>query len=363
MRSYIERTKSFLNKHERRISVFALLAGFVFDSLTLTQIDRLYDNMVIIAYIVIASIGIFIVNLYSNGRIVGRLFSLIDSMFPILIQFAFGGLFSAFTVFYSRSATLSGSWPFLLVLVGLLIGNEFLKKHYRLFTLQIGLLFFVVYSYLIFVVPILLQKMGTIVFLTSGVLAYIILRYYLKLFSKFVPELYSKAKFWINLSVVSILVVVNTLYFLNYIPPIPLSLKHIGVYHSIVRGSSGDFVVRYEEKPWYKKFFFTDVYKKEGDGRVYVLSNIYAPVDLTADIIHEWQKYDDVTGEWKKVFEISFPVRGGRSQGYRGYSYKENPDIGLWRVNVKTAKGQIVGRQKFRVEQSTGNINIVQKVM
>jgi len=363
MRSYIERTKIFLQKHERRISVFALLAGFVVDSLTLTQIDRLYDNMVIISYLVIVGVGIFVVNLYNNGKVVGRIFSLIDSFFPIFISFAFGGLFSAFTVFYSRSTTFSGSWPFLLLLIGLLIGNEFLKKHYRIFTLQITLLFFVVYSYFIFIVPILLQKIGTIIFITSGILALFAIAYYRKIIKKFIPDLHEKTKWSVTFSIALVFIAVNILYIFNFIPPIPLSLKHIGVYHGVVRTNSGNYIVRSEPTTWFRRFFFTDVYNKTPGERAFVMSSVYAPVDLKVDIVHEWQKYNEEKSQWEKVFVVDFPVKGGRLEGYRGYSFSENPAVGLWRVNVKTTKGQIIGRQKFNIVEATGDINIVQETL
>ena len=43
------------------------------------------------------------------------------------MQFLLGGLFSAYAVFYSRSATLTGTGSFSACLVVLLVANEFLR--------------------------------------------------------------------------------------------------------------------------------------------------------------------------------------------------------------------------------------------
>src|SRR5439155_22007289 len=42
---------------------------------------------------------------------------------PALTQFALGGLWSGFLVFYSRGASLAASWLFLTVLAAFLVGN------------------------------------------------------------------------------------------------------------------------------------------------------------------------------------------------------------------------------------------------
>ena len=69
-------------------------------------------------------------------------------------QFALGGLWSAFLVFYTRGAVLAASWPFLLVLAAIFIGNELFKKYHSQLVFTAVLYFFALFSYAIVTVPI-----------------------------------------------------------------------------------------------------------------------------------------------------------------------------------------------------------------
>src|SRR5207253_2684542 len=102
---------------------------------------------------------------------------LLKKIRPLVVaatQFAFGGLWSAFLIFYGRSAAFSASWPFLIVLGGIFIGNEVFKKYHSRLVFTCTLLFFALFSYTIFVVPIFTGAMGKPMFLLSGIIASIV---------------------------------------------------------------------------------------------------------------------------------------------------------------------------------------------
>ncbi len=357
----VARTKYFIHKHERVISITALLAGFLLDSLTLTRIDRLYDNIVVGTYITISLFGIFIVNLYEHSTFKVKLFDFFHSIFPIIIQFAFGGLFSAFTVFYGRSSSISGSWPFLFILVGLLVGNEFLKRHYRVFTLQVSLLFFIIYSYSIFVVPILVHKMNGWVFTLSGFLSLVIIFLYIRLFRRFIPQLYMRSKIALRLSIVAILVFINILYIYNFIPPIPLSIKDTGIYHSIIKTADGTYLAEKEKQPWYHFLMSDRLHIQAGDS-LYAFSSIYTPIHSDIVIVHKWQQWDDALNEWVTKSKIPFSITSGRIDGFRGYSIKGNITTGLWRISIENERGQVIGREVFVVKENDDTKRIIQQV-
>jgi len=116
MKYFFQNMKSFFVKYERHISTGAFAAGFIIDNLTLTRIDLLLDNLILFSYLVVAGSVIVFLNFYERGvftGFVGRFFAPARLVAPIAMQFAFGGLFSGFFIFYSRSASLSASWPFL----------------------------------------------------------------------------------------------------------------------------------------------------------------------------------------------------------------------------------------------------------
>src|SRR3989344_4056482 len=92
-----------------------------------------------------------------------------------ILQFAFGGVFSSDLVLYFRSADFFVAWPFILLLVAIFIANEFLKKHYVRLSFQISLFFLSIYWFAIFLVPVVMHRIGTWVFLFSGLVSLLVI--------------------------------------------------------------------------------------------------------------------------------------------------------------------------------------------
>ena len=141
------------------------------------------------------------------------------------------------------------------------------------------------------------------------------------------------------------------LYFANIIPPIPLSLKAGSAYHWVEKIPGGGYVVTGEtETAWYEKWRINKkIHLRPGES-VFVFSSIFAPADLNIKIVHDWQYFDGKENEWISISKISFPIQGGREGGYRGFSKKESVFPGEWRVDVKTDRGQVIGRVRFEIE-------------
>jgi len=341
--------KEFYLKYEGRISSAALLGGFIFDNLTLQRIDLLFENLVIIFYLLLSGGGILLKNYFDEHSPQKNFFINLESFLPLFIQFAFGGLFSGFFIFYSRSATLSSSWPFVLILLVLLIGNEFFKKQYQRMTFQLSIYFVAVFSFSIFFLPVLTKSISPFIFVLSGIFSLIYIYLFLLLLSKIVPQKYLKSRKNLKGSIILLFVLINVLYFSNLIPPIPLSLKEAGVYHNVQR-VNGSYKIVGEKIAWYKKIFSKETVHLRGDQEVYVFSSVFAPTDLNIEIIHDWQYFNKINKEWISASQIIFPIVGGRDGGYRGFSQKENIFPGKWRVDIKTERNQIIGRVNFNVE-------------
>lgn len=350
MKKAVIRVKSYISKYERHISSAALLGGFILDSLTLQRIDFLFENLVIIFYITIAGFGILILNLFEANKIRGKFFAGLYKIMPVAIQFAIGGLFSGFLVFYFRSASLIAAWPFVFLLLGLLIGNELLKKYYERTVFNITVYFFCIFLFFIFAVPTYLGRMGDDIFLLSGGISLIIIALFIGLLYWLVPSSIKPTKKLIIAGVGGIFIFINMLYFTNIIPPIPLALKDIGVYHSVQRTLGGYSIIdEIEQKNFWQYFQPKKMHVSEGQ-RLYVYSAVFAPTALSTNIVHRWQHYDEVQKSWVTMTHSSFPINGGRDAGYRGYSWKAGLRAGLWRVSVETPRGQLIGRTTFRVE-------------
>lgn len=341
--------KELYLKYERFISPLSLLAGFVTDNLTLRRIDLLVENIAILSYLFIVGVSILILNAYDVGRLRGKTIDKLYDILPFVMQFAFGGLFSVFVVFYFRSASFFASWPFLLVLAGLLVGNEVFRKQYSRLVFQLSIYFAAIFSYSVFAVPIVLNKMNDMVFLISGFASIAFISLFVFTISLVLREKLNPARGIFIKSIAGIYLLFNVFYFANIIPPIPLSLKESGIYHDVQR-LSGGYVIKTEPTQW-PGFFnnFNRVFHWKRGEPVYCYSAVFAPAKINTEILHRWSYFNDEKKEWEVKSLLGFPIIGGRDGGYRGYSVKYEIEPGKWRVDVITEQGKILGRIKFEI--------------
>jgi hypothetical protein len=127
-----------------------------------------------------------------------------------------------------------------------------------------------------------------------------------------------------------------------------LALREEAISHGITRTGDG-YTLQVEKESWIKKLWSGSTFHKNVGESVSVYTAIFAPKDLNAKIIHDWQWYDERKKEWVSKDQLSFTLTGGRREGFRGYSTKTTVPFGHWRVYVKTERGQILGRVSFTV--------------
>ena len=334
-------------EHDRWISSIGLVVGFIFDNLTISRTDYYADMRLFFIYLLLLGASIVFLNLMESGYFKPSYWKHTALMFTT--QLLIGYMFSGFVVIYGRSASILSSWFFLLILAALLIGNEFIKKHYARMTLHMSIYFLGIYSCMIFVLPVIFGQMGAWIFLLSGAVSVGIFLAFVYLLALFIPNHVKADERQIRLAVGAILVLINATYFLGIIPPIPLSLKTAEVYHTLERDNTGDYSLTREESPWYSFLqFFERVHVVKGDP-LFIATSVFAPTNFSAEIVHDWYHYDDAKSAWVLSSSISFIAQGGREGGFRGYSEKSDPEPGLWRVDVKTGTGQALGSVKFKV--------------
>jgi hypothetical protein len=360
LRGMWKKITSFYWRYERHISSLALIGGFVFDALTLKKVDQLIDNLWVVVHLLVVSLCIFLLNV-TEREDKGRVRENFQFWLIFIMQFAFGGLLSTFLVFYFRSATLSASWPFLLLLLLAFAGNEIFKKHYSRLIFQISFLFISIFSFAIYVLPILFHEIGSGVFLLSGLVSLVAISFFIFMLWLFARERFGSLKdqYILLAAIVGIYAIVNVLYFTNLIPPLPLSLKAAGVYHSLVRDADGNYDATEEPKSWQNFFIAYDPYYEVPGDPIYAYTAIYSPAKLDTTIIDEWQYYATSTNKWITESRIDLPIDGGRDGGYRTYSSKTSLTPGFWRVNVVTSNGLYIGRIKFEVRDAVTEPSVV----
>ncbi len=359
-RSLRARWHNFWHRNEKRLSTLAFLGGVFWDNVMLQRIDMLIDNLFFSFYVLVTASSIVLYHSLDYRALRKKVNppAIIDWL-PFVIQFCFGALFSGFFVFYSRSGSLFTSWPFLLFLLILLFGNEHVRKHYARLTFQVMMFFVVIFSYCIFLVPLLLHRMGPAEFVLSGIFSLIIMLGLLYILYKATPERYLKSRPLMLFSIASIFIIFNVLYFTNIIPPIPLSLKEIGIYHYIERTSDGNYRAVREKLTLFdiRDRLNPTFHYSEGEA-IYAYTSIFSPTSLDVTVSHEWYKYDEESKKWIFANRVPYPITGGGANGFRGYSVKENISPGLWRVDVVTEREQLLGRLKFTVVKSISSVEM-----
>ena len=90
------------------------------------------------------------------------------------MQFLLGGLFSAYAIFYSRSATLTSTAIFFALLVVLLVGNEFLRDRLSSLRLLVSLYALVCFGFFTFFLPVMTGYMNAAIFLLGAVLSAVV---------------------------------------------------------------------------------------------------------------------------------------------------------------------------------------------
>ena len=345
----VQKIRDFYAKFERPISSLSLVGGFVFDAVTLQRVDALWENFWVLAHLVI--VGVFMVLIHAQESEAGDEHDATKKHFWYvnILQFFFGGILSTYLVFYFRSADILVTWPFILILVAAFWANESLKRHYIRLSFQISLYFLCLYSFAIFLVPVLMHQIGDKIFLISGVSALVLIGIFILTLRILAGEKFKRSRKIILISIFTITVVVNILYFTNLIPPIPLSLKGGDVYHSLYRDTSGNYVVQNENLGWLGYFQLYQNFHEVAGSPIYAYSAVFSPSNLDLVIVHEWQHYDSATGKWQTVGLVALPVVGGRAGGFRTFSEWTNATAGRWRVNVKTQTGALIGRLRFNV--------------
>jgi hypothetical protein len=337
-----------------------LILGFVIDSITLRRVDLLPETILVYAYLLLAGGSVLLMHLKQSGAFTGLLSNRMEPLLPLASSYAFGSLFSAFAVFYAKSASIADSWPFIAVLLGMVVGLEVFKEYRGRLVFNLSVFFLAIFSFSIFSVPLWMGKLGTEIFLLSAVVAIGIFSFFCLLIYAAGRKLFTQNGNVKNIgfSVAGILTAMMILYTTNTLPPIPLVLKDIGVYHYIAKDTPSPEEAAPAEHTVYRMYgevatlwdrlFGITVHWVKNEP-IYVFSSVFTPVAIETDIVHRWEYWSTLEEDWVFSNEVPYPSEGGREEGYRGYSWKRGVFPGTWRVTVETPDGLKIGRIEFTV--------------
>ncbi|NOU09396.1 MAG: DUF2914 domain-containing protein [Nitrospira sp.] len=333
------------------------LSGVTYDTLTLTRIDRLLDNLILLLYLVL--LGALIVltgrlgverpsdhaKLASYSRLTRWVLES-RPYYPMASQFLLGGLFSAYAIFYSRSATFTGTAVFFALLIMLLVANEFLRDRLSNLRLLIGLYAVVCFAFFTFFLPVITGFMNSIIFVIGAMLSVAVVLQVAQLIYRNNPDRSRREAIGMTVPASALIGLLVGFYFLNWIPPVPLSFKFGGIYHDVKR--AGDQFELAFEKEWYEIWKRSDT-TYPANTPIYCFTGVFAPVDLNTTIYHHWYFRPNSDKPFTHADKIPIKISGGREGGYRAYSFKQGLDPGDWRVDIEASDGRIVGRVSVTV--------------
>lgn len=334
----------------RFFPVVAFLCGFIWDALTIGRRVRVSDFWQFSA-LLLGSAVLILWLAYRESRmwtepsveksLRGRFLGLAWQAPYLLLQFLFGGLFSALFILYFKSAGHLGTWLTATFLGALLIGNEFAGRRYgKRFTLTWALFALNAILLLNFAFPLAAGSLHPVWFYLSTATG-ILLTHTLWRFSSGQPGRIGPA--W------ALALALLLAWRLDMIAPVPLVKQDIAVGHAF--SQEAGTLRLYVEPPSFWQVWrdqSSTVQVAEGE-KLYGISAVFAPLGVSAPLEHRWE-VQEASG-WRVVYRSRFNSTGGRERGFRGYSWVLNPAPGRWRFIVATQDGRTIGVTPITVER------------
>lgn len=334
----IEKIKDFYQRHQVLVGVIVFLSGFLIDVFTLGEIDDTFSLLQQFVYLVIIGSILFYELLDKTPKFIEKFWAYRE----LILQFLFGSLLSIYTLYFFHSASQLTGFLFIILLGLLLIANEFPQFQKLEFGVKFIVFSLCVISFSLIIFPILFGHISILGFFVSILASLAIFAglYYWKQHS--VVEIKKKYLY----PVIGTHIFFVFAYFFNIIPPVPIAVKHIGVYHQIEK-LPDTYRVSYIP-PKYLFWLDTndDFYAREND-TLNIFVQIFSPRAFSDRVYLEFYR------DGQKQDRIPLAIRGGRSEGYRGFVTKKNYGPGNWKVVVISSDHRPFGDFSFKVHSDT----------
>jgi len=328
------------------------LGGFTFDVAVLDRIDHAATLIQHGTYLALLLVLVLVDQRQAlvgdlPGWLAGR-----KTWVENVTHFLLGTLLNTFCVFYFKSGSGVTVLVFLGLLFGLLALNELPRFRARGPVVRLALYSFCLTSYLAYLYPLLAGALGRRLFIAAAATSSAVMMAVAVMLVRWRHS--AKGHVWrAMLPAVGIQVLLVALHFFKLIPPVPLAVTFMGVYHDVKKTPEGEYLL-YHQRPEWKLWQHGDQHFKAREGdRLYFYARVFAPTRFQDRIRIRWM-YEDPKRGWRTTDVIPFTVTGGREQGFRGNANKKNFEYGDWRVAVETDDGREIGRLSFTVEKDAG---------
>ncbi|MDH4174453.1 MAG: DUF2914 domain-containing protein [Betaproteobacteria bacterium] len=348
-----ERLRLRFAQNEREVAAAFFAGGFLFDIVTVGRIDSwltIGQQLLYLSAVMAVLLHMFVAQGAPPVELAGqpRLWHWYYEYRSAAIHFALGALLNLYAIFFFKSSSLLVSFGFLGFLVTIVVANE--SRRFKALGLHVkfALLALCWLSFAAIVVPIAVGAIGQAVFVSSMVVGALPIAGAVEWVRRRRPAQFAAARRQILLPAGAVLALFLGAYLLRAIPPAPLSIPFIGVYHSVERIDAG--YILGHERPWWRFWHHGDQYFRAQPGdRVFVYFRVFSPARFADQVKMRWYWEPGGRG-W--LLQDSIPIRivGGRAEGFRGYGFKANYQPGRWKVEVESDDEREIGRVYFTLE-------------
>jgi hypothetical protein len=342
----------------RHLAFFA--AGFIFDAVMVRRIDE--TPVLLQQGIYLGLSGLLLATLVAWRHRPPELpwmLRWLPRWAAPLLHFMLGTLLNAYALFYVKSGSGLTAILFFVVISMLLLVNElpWIRRRGLGPVVLYALYNFCLTSYFAYLYPVLIGRIRWWMFVLAVATSVVPLT----LVARFHRQRTGDRRQVMRHALIpsfGVQALLLMLYAFGLIPPVPLSLTDIGIYHGVARADAGGYNVTSETPPWYRFWTSddTDFRARAGD-RVYCFFRVFAPRRFHDEVRVAWL-YRQAGRGWLPAGDVPIAVVGGREGGFAGYAYKQNWRPGDWRVIVETVDGREIGRRTFSVREdaaSAGN--------
>ncbi len=347
MGSMKQKLTEFYGKNETKVDLAFFIGGFLFDIVTLADVDDSFSIIQQIVYLILIFAILIFDFLAEKGKItIGPKMAKIWQYRHLALHFILGSLLSIYSLFFLKSSSIFTSIIFILTLLGIMIANELSVVQKGTADLKVALAVVCLFCFFSMMFPIALGFVGLVPFLlaagSTGLVLYGLFH--------FVRQRMGDDKYLFRhlLGPGTVVILVFFLFYLiGWIPPVPLAIKKLGIYHRVEK-VDGNYILSYQA-PWWKfwQSGAQDFLAEPGD-RLFVFVSIFSPTRFDDQVVLHWM-YKDKKRGWQSTDRVPLRIVGGRKEGFRGYANKQNFQEGEGRVSVETTDGREIGRIYFEV--------------
>jgi hypothetical protein len=339
----------FARRHHLALDVCLFIAGFLFDVSFTQRIDSrgvlVHQSVSLAACLVLVA---WDHRLTQTAEPVGW-WGVVARNRQWLLHLLLGGLLNVFLVFFFRSSGTALTLVFVAILVTLLVLNELPRVRARGPLVRGALLSFSMTAYLMYLLPIVTGSLHRWQPVTAVAIGAALTLAMWRLLVWLTPDprwTFGRA----GLPGLALQAVLLALLVADLVPPVPLALKHIGIYTSVRPSPDGApmrfFLTWQPAEAWevWRRDARTLV-AEEGQ-RAWVYARIFAPMGFDDEVSFVWEKRG--ADGWVALGPPQAePLHGGMDEGFRVFTSRPLTARGDYRVRLLAEDGREVGRRAF----------------